>query len=119
MSETKIIHVSPREAGRYLRRWQRNLVNLPAQLEVRLEGGKRFTSGTAILRDISLHGARLGKIFLKRPYLPIQNFKIMLTFRSEDLQGVGALCRPVRFGQGKEFELAVSFEDLWVQEESK
>jgi hypothetical protein len=99
------------EARRYWRRWVRNEVNLPARVEIRLEDGEPFTEGTAIVRDISLKGARLGRIVLKKRCLPARTFKVAITFKREDYEGIGAVGRPVRFGAGPEFELAVAFDD--------
>jgi hypothetical protein len=100
---------------RYFRKWSRNVVHIPAKIEIVTLDGRRFTTGTAIIRDVSLRGARLGRIVLKRSCLPAKTFRIKLYFRSEKYQGIGALCRPVRFGRGPEFELAVEFEDFWAR----
>lgn len=101
------------ESRRYARRWARNAVDLPAVVEIWV-GAKRWTTGTAIVRDVSLRGARLGRLKLKKDSLPARAFKIRLTFRSGRYRGVGAVCRPVRFGGGADFELAVEFEDFWA-----
>ena len=113
MVETTTGRLPSAESRRYARRWARNAVDLPAQVEI-LVGGKRWTTGTAIVRDVSLRGARLGRLKLVKASLPVKNFRIQLTFRSGRYRGVGALCRPVRFGAGPEFELAVEFEDFWA-----
>ena len=113
MVETTTARLPSAESRRYARRWARNAVDLPAQVEI-LVGGKRWTAGTAIVRDVSLRGARLGRLKLQKASLPIQLFQIRLTFKSGRYRGVGALCRPVRFGAGPEFELAVEFEDFWA-----
>jgi hypothetical protein len=124
MSETKILSKDTRtlskvsaDARKYFRKWARTAVSIPAKVEIRLEDGTRFTTGTAIIRDISLKGARLGKIVLRKQVLPAANFRIQMHFRSDQYEGIGAVCRPIRFGQGKEFEIAVEFEDLWADEE--
>jgi hypothetical protein len=117
MGDTKIL--ARPDTRRHLRNWQRNHVALPAHIEIRTEDGKLFTSGTAIIRDISLKGALLAKIVLKRGALPVAAFRFHLEFKSEEMQGIGAVAKPVRWGQGKEFEIAVEFEDLWVKEEKK
>jgi hypothetical protein len=106
-------------ARRSFRRWARNEVNLPVRLEILVAGGRRFTTGSAVLRDVSLKGARLGRLALRRQALPARPFTIRLQFKSRDYRGVGALCRPVRFGRGPEFELAVEFEDFWASAEPK
>ncbi len=106
-------------ARRSFRRWARNEVNLPVHLEIVTADGKAFTTGTAILRDVSLRGGRLGRLVLRRQVLPARSFAIRIRFRSEPYRGVGALCRPVRFGRGPEFELAVEFEDFWASAEPK
>jgi hypothetical protein len=113
--ETKILRMKGYEVRKYFRKWSRQTVNLPAKVEILTQNGKKFTSGTAIIRDISLRGARLAKFVLKKPMFPVGNFRIKLSFRSQTYQGIGAIARPVRFGQGDEFELAVAFEDFWAQ----
>jgi hypothetical protein len=107
------------EVHRYFRKWARNVVHIPAKLEVVTVDGKRFTTGSAIIRDVSLRGARLGRMVLKKGCLPARSFRIKLFFRSEKYQGIGALCKPIRFGKGPEFELAVEFEDLWARTDEK
>ncbi|MBI2930005.1 MAG: hypothetical protein HYY16_00010 [Planctomycetes bacterium] len=115
--ETREIEQAAAEARGHARRWTRNPVTLPAVLEIRLENGERFGGGTAIVRDIGFGGARLGKIVLEKQALPAESFRVMLTFCSEPYRGIGAVGRPVRFGRGDEFELAVEFEDIWASEE--
>ena len=97
----------------HLRDWSRNAVNVPTRLEV-LVGPRRFTTGSAIIRNISFKGALLGKLVLKKQFLPARTFRIRLHFSSPKYRGIGALCKPVRFGDGKAFELGVAFENLWV-----
>ncbi len=106
-------------ARRSFRRWARNEVNLPVRLELVTADGKTFTTGTAILRDVSLRGARLGRLVLRKQALPARTFTIRLHFKNEAYRGIGALCRPVRFGRGAEFELAVEFEDFWASTDAK
>ena len=77
--------------------------------------GKRFTTGTAVLRDVSLRGARLGNIRLRKKCFPAVPFRLRLSFRAGRYRGVGAICRPIRFGRGNAFELAVVFEDFWAR----
>ncbi len=103
------------EVRKYFRRWSRNAVNLRTALEILTLDGKTWTTGTAIIRDVSLRGARLGRIVLRKSSLPARAFRIRLIFTSEHAKGIGALCRPIRFGRGPEFELAVEFEDFWAR----
>lgn len=102
------------ELQQYLRRWSRRDVNLPAKVKIILNGGKVFSSGTAIVKNISLHGALLSKILIKGQVLPAQNFKIQLLFDMKKYRGVGAVARPVHFGKANDFQLGIEFEDLWV-----
>src|SRR6185436_17325989 len=106
--------VSP-DARRYFRRWVRNEVDLPAKVEILTAAGKKFTQGTAMIRDISLRGALLTKIKLKKATFPAASFRVRLTFSSAKYKGIGAICRPIRFGRGEDFELAVEFEDFWAK----
>ena len=98
----------------HLRDWSRNAVNVPTRLEV-LVGQRRFTTGSAIIRNISFKGALLGKMILKKQVLPARSFRIRLKFSTPKYRGIGALCRPVRFGDGDKFELGVAFDSLWVK----
>jgi hypothetical protein len=117
-TESAALEPSARETAlkNYLRRWNRRKVSVPAKLEIILiENGKRFTTGTAIMRNISLNGALLGRVVLKKAVLPAKRFKIHLTFNLRQYKGVGAVARPVHFGNHeKEFELGVEFLDLWI-----
>ncbi len=117
MGDTKILHRS--DTRRYFRNWARNAVSLPAKIEIRTEDGKLFTSGSAIIRDISLKGALLAKMVLKRGALPAAVFRFHMEFKSAEMAGIGAVARPIRWGQGREFEIAVEFEDLWIKEDKK
>jgi hypothetical protein len=115
MLEMTMAKVGGAEARRYFRRWVRNEVDLPAKVEILLDGGKKFTDGSAIIRDVSLRGALLTRIELKKRCLPASSFRVRLTFSSAKYRGIGALCRPIRFGRGADFELAVEFEDFWAK----
>jgi len=119
MVDAAALKVRGLQIFKYFRKWARNTVHIAAKMEIVTLDGKKFTTGTAIIRDVSLRGARLGRMVLKRRCLPAQSFRIKLLFRSEKYKGIGALCRPIRFGKGPEFELAVEFEDLWARAESK
>ena len=107
------------DARRYFRRWVRNEVDLPAKVEVLNPAGKKVNSGTAVIRDVSLRGALLTRIRLKKAVLPASAFQVRVTFSSDKYRGIGALCRPIRFGRGPEFELAVEFVDFWARAGSK
>ena len=105
-----------RDARQHARFTPRREVNLPAKIEVRLRNGRKWTSGSAIIRNISLKGALLGKILLKKKALPVERFTLHLQVAGHHYKGIGAVCAPVRFGAGKEFELAVRFEHMWAEE---
>lgn len=107
------------DARRYFRRWVRNELNLPAKVEILGPAGKKVNEGTTVIRDVSLRGALLTRIKLKKPVLPASTFQVRLTFSPEKYKGIGALCRPIRFGRGSEFELAVEFVDFWARTGSK
>ena len=119
MVEASTVKPGTLEARRYFRRWGRNEVNIPAKLEILSASGKKFTQGTAVIRDVSLRGALLTHIKLKKQYLPAACFTLKLTFSSAKYRGIGALCRPIRFGRGDEFQLAVEFDDFWAKASGK
>ncbi len=105
--------------GTYLRRWTRTKVSIPTKVDVILQGGKKYTSGSAMIRDISLKGARLGKFVLKKPSLPVRPFVFHLHFKAAKYEGVGAVAKPIRFGEGNGFEIVVLFEDFWATTNDK
>ncbi|HZE97243.1 MAG TPA: hypothetical protein VE981_09460 [Planctomycetota bacterium] len=107
------------DARRYFRRWVRNEVHLPAKVEILTLVGKKVNDGSAVVRDVSLRGALLTRIKLKKKVLPASAFRVRVTFTSDKYKGIGALCRPIRFGRGTDFELAVEFEDFWARTGSK
>ena len=119
MGETMTVRAAGPDARRYFRRWARNEVHLPAKLEILTPAGKKFTEGSTVIRDVSLRGALLTKIKLKKSALPASNFRVRLTFSSPKYKGIGAICRPIRFGRGDEFQLAVEFEDFWAKAGTK
>jgi hypothetical protein len=119
MAEPSTVKAGSVDARRYFRRWARNEVNIPAKVEILTAAGKKFTEGTAVIRDVSMRGALLESIKLKKPYLPASFFRLRLTFSSAKYRGIGALCRPIRFGRGEEFQLAVEFEDFWAKASGK
>jgi hypothetical protein len=119
MIETLSARASGADARRYFRRWVRNEVDLPAKVEILTTAGKKVNGGSAIIRDVSLRGALLTRIKLKKAVLPAASFQVKLTFSSDKYKGIGALCRPIRFGRGTDFELAVEFVDFWARTGSK
>ena len=119
MADTTTVKAAPLDARRYFRRWGRNEVNITARVEILSASGKKYTEGTAVIRDVSLRGALLTRIKLKKQYLPASCFTLKLTFSSAKYRGIGAICRPIRFGRGDEFQLAVEFDDFWAKASGK
>jgi hypothetical protein len=87
-------------------------VNQTARVEIHATGGGRFTQGTAVIRDISLQGARLGDLRLEGRFLPSAPFLIHLDLPPTMLPGLRAVCRPVRIACHVELELGVVFEEF-------
>lgn len=100
-----------------IREFARRSVNLPAQVAV-LVGGKVFTSGTCVVRDISFKGALLVKFKLKQQVFPVRPFKIRFVLTHPKHKGIGGVAKPVRLGVGREFELGVEFEEFWAGEQA-
>ncbi len=99
----------------YRREWQRNAVRIPAHVEIILDGEKKpFTTGTGEERDISLKGARLTRLRLKKAAIPLAPFHLHLRFSGKRYEGIEARCIPRRFVIGGDPELGVQFVDLWV-----
>ena len=102
---------------RYMRRWERRGIVIPCKVSIVLEdSGMIYTRGMAVIRNISLTGALLGRIVLKKPSLPIKHFKIRLEFDTDKYSGTGATAKPIHFGKAKAFELGIAFEELWIKE---
>jgi hypothetical protein len=112
-SRSSLILDAVREHSRLVPRRE---VNLPARITIKLRNGKKFDSGLVMVRDISLKGALLAKFMLKKACLPAQYFTIHLQMAGSHYKGIGAICVPVRFGTGTDFELAVSFKEMWAEE---
>ena len=104
------------EARRYIRRWSRQAVRLSGRIDV-VVGRKVVDRGTVVVRDVSLRGALLTNLRLKKGGLPVKPFRLRLELRSGRHAEMGAVCIPVRFGRGRTFELAVEFEDFWIRYE--
>ncbi|MBI4564664.1 MAG: PilZ domain-containing protein [Planctomycetes bacterium] len=100
---------------RLLRAFSRIPVDVPVHIEIHATAGGRFTSGIATLRDISLKGARLGRIDLEGKFLPCAPFRIHLMLPPAVCPGVRAVGRLVRICTGDAFEVAVAFEDFQAQ----
>ena len=118
MADTTFIKRRDPEFQRHFRQYLRKAVNLEARVEILTDDGRKYTSGTVLVRDVSLKGARLGNFSLKKASFPAAPFMIRLQVTSKEFSSLGGICRPVRFGDGKEFELAVEFEDLWISTKS-
>ena len=99
----------------YLRRWARRDVDVPSKIDLILDKGGKYTTGKAVVKNISLSGALLTDISLQKSSLPIKRFTIHLSFNLKTYKGLGAIARPVHFGDpGREFELGIEFVDLWI-----
>ncbi|HLG42277.1 MAG TPA: PilZ domain-containing protein [Planctomycetota bacterium] len=100
----------------YIRRWTRKNLRVPTKVKLLLDGrkGRVYTTGTAVVGNISFTGALLREIKLKSRSLPTERFTLRLDFDLKEYKGIGAIARPVHFGHGKKFELGVEFIDLWV-----
>jgi len=100
----------------YIRRWSRRNLRVPTKITVVLDGkkGKVYTTGTAVVGNISFTGALLQELKLRSKALPTERFTLRLDFDLKGYKGIGARARPVHFGHGKKFELGVEFIDLWV-----
>lgn len=99
----------------YARSFERREACVPAGIEVKLLNGRTFDTGRVLVKDISLMGALLTKIRLKKGVLPAKPFRLHLSFTGSKHTGIHATCIPIRFGKGPEFEIGVEFESLWVE----
>ncbi|MBI3273042.1 MAG: hypothetical protein HYZ53_28895 [Planctomycetes bacterium] len=103
------------DVRQYYRKWSRQEVLVPSEIVILVDGEKIFDRGVAQIKDISMKGARLSKMQLKKMVLPMKPFTIRLRFSGKRYKGIAALCKPVRFAGQREFELGVEFQNLWVE----
>ncbi|MCI0341588.1 MAG: PilZ domain-containing protein [Planctomycetales bacterium] len=88
------------------RRDERRQCRIAARLELLQSGGKVAGTGTAVVHDISLHGAQLQQVTMDGKGLPVTPFLLRLTLSEAplaDLVGTGEVVRfssrePVKFG---------------------
>ena len=95
--------------------YRRNEVNMPAFLTVLNQDERVYTRGTALVKNLSMQGALLTNLKLRRGAFPANGFIILLRMKGPKVSGVRARCRPVRFTKGRELGLGVEFDELWVE----
>lgn len=103
------------DVRKYYRKWSRKEVLVPSEIMLLVDGDRVFDRGVAQIKDISMKGALLSKLQLKKMVLPMKPFTIRLRFSGKRYKGICAICKPVRFAGESEFELGVEFQHWWVE----
>ena len=86
------------------------------EIEIKLNDGTHFDTGTATIRNISIGGALLDKIITTKSVLPLNKFIIAIHFKSpEVLSGISIDSKLVRYHEVSDSdspEIAVRFQNL-------
>ncbi len=100
----------------FRRQYGRVQIDTPAKLAVMLEKGEVFDEGTCVVRNISVGGALLTGIKLRKMVLPLANFTIVLRVAGDhslkDLRGECEVVRLAEAADTGEPELGVRFVNL-------
>jgi len=100
----------------FRREYGRALVNANAGISIVLENGEIFDEGECVTRNISVGGALLTSLKLKKMVLPLANFTIVLKMAGEHLlKNLVGECEVVRLSEAAdtgEPELGVRFVNL-------
>ena len=85
----------------HYRESRRTMVEIACEIKLTLADGTLFDSGTGVLLNVSPSGALLGRLKLEKGCLPVQAFKITLTLKRDDYNGVRIEAKPVRLARLK------------------
>lgn len=97
----------------HYRETRRTAVEIPCDVKVLLPDGKLFDTGTATVRNVSPSGALLSSLNLEKGCFPAAGFKLQLTLKSADYQGIGIEASPVRI-ISEMAGLGVKFDEIFV-----
>ena len=99
----------------FRREYGRTVINARSHVTILLKNGRVFDEGRCLVRNISVGGALLSKLRLKKMVLPLANFTIALRISGErsikDLKGECEIVRLAATDTG-EPELGVKFVNL-------
>jgi hypothetical protein len=97
----------------HYRETRRTSVEIPCELKFVMNDGTVFDTGTAVVRNVSPSGALLAGFKLVKGCFPASSFKVILTLKGGDYQGVGIEATPVRI-VNEISGLGVKFDEIFV-----
>lgn len=97
----------------HYRETRRSDVEIESDVEVVLSGGEIFDRGQACIRNVSPSGALLTQLKLNKGTLPLQNFRLVLTLKSDNYKGISIEATPVRMTPAIS-GLGVKFDEIFV-----
>ena len=97
----------------HYRETRRTAVEIPCDVKVLLPDGTLFDTGNATVRNVSPSGALLSSLKLEKGCFPAAGFKLQLTLKSDDYQGIGIEASPVRI-ISELAGLGVKFDEIFV-----
>lgn len=97
----------------HYREAKRRDVDIEAEVRLLGEGEEELDRGTARVANVSPSGALLEDIRLGRESFPTRSFRLAITMKGGDYDGIGLTCRPVRLVPEKA-GMGVAFEEIFV-----
>jgi transcriptional regulator with XRE-family HTH domain len=91
---------------------ERKDVNVNAEIEIVLKGGKVFAEGKAVIKNLSVAGALLGDVMTTTGHLPMEPFYARLTIRDKSGDKVGFKAEFVRIQSSGNLEFGIHFDRL-------
>ena len=91
---------------------ERRDVNVKAEIEIVLKGGRIFAKGEAVIRNLSFAGALLGDVMTTTGHLPMEPFFARLTIQDKSGDRVGFKADFVRIQSGGNLEFGIQFDRL-------
>lgn len=97
----------------HYRETRRTSVEIPCDLKLVMSDGSVFDTGTAVVKNVSPSGALLCGFKLGKGCFPASGFKLILTLKGGDYQGVGIEATPVRI-VNEIAGLGIKFDEIFV-----
>lgn len=97
----------------HYRETRRTSVDIPCDIKIMTMDGKPFDAGTAIVRNVSPSGALLCNLKLEKGCFPSAGFKLTVTLKNAEYNGIGIEASPVRI-VAESGGLGIKFDEIFV-----
>ena len=97
----------------HYREAKRRDVDIKAEIRLVGDKDKELDHGTARVANVSPSGALLEDIRLSKEGFPTKPFRLAITMKGGEYDGIGLTCRPVRLVPEK-IGMGVAFEEIFV-----